>query len=159
MIRPFRDQANQLLPVDSPSRPLRTRMILGGSVWVSFATLQMRRSPPEVCVASISDLCFETDPCQARPVIGEGVLVGDKVCRMQKMGWSMATRIEPFRYLEKVLVQYRGKADVAHPIANVFESDAGAKAVTGSTIVLAEVCSAVEGSNKMTLPCEFPRII
>ena len=43
-----------------------------------------------------------------------------------------------------------------HPMAKVLQSAAGAKAVIGSKIVLAERCSDVEGSNKMMLPWAFP---
>lgn len=45
----------------------------------------------------------------------------------------------------------------SYPMANVLQSGAGASAVTGSNIVLAETCSDVEGSNKMTLPWALPR--
>src|SRR3954466_2213332 len=43
-----------------------------------------------------------------------------------------------------------------HPMAKVLQSAAGAKAVMGSKMVLAERCSDVEGSNKMMLPWAFP---
>jgi hypothetical protein len=45
---------------------------------------------------------------------------------------------------------HRGPA--TYPIANVRESEDGAKAVIGSNIVRAEICSDVEGSNRMTFP-------
>ena len=43
-----------------------------------------------------------------------------------------------------------------HPMAKVLQSAAGAKAVMGSKMVLAERCSDVEGSNRMMLPWAFP---
>lgn len=43
-----------------------------------------------------------------------------------------------------------------HPIANVRQSEAGARAVIGSKMVLAERCSDVEGSKRMMLPCALP---
>lgn len=43
-----------------------------------------------------------------------------------------------------------------NPIANVLQSVRGAKAVIGSKMVRLETCSEVEGSKRMTLPCEFP---
>jgi hypothetical protein len=46
--------------------------------------------------------------------------------------------------------------DITYPIAKVLQSAAGANAVIGSKIVLAEMCSEVEGSKRMTLPWAFP---
>lgn len=43
-----------------------------------------------------------------------------------------------------------------NPIAKVLQSAAGANAVIGSNIVLAERCSEVEGSKSIMLPCAFP---
>jgi hypothetical protein len=43
-----------------------------------------------------------------------------------------------------------------YPIANVLQSAAGANAVIGSKIVRAEMCSEVEGSNRITFPCALP---
>jgi hypothetical protein len=62
--------------------------------------------------------------------------------------------MEPFIYLENVLAKgLHEYLDLAtYPIANVRESEDGAKAVIGSNIVLAETCSDVEGSNRMTFP-------
>lgn len=73
-------------------------MILGGSVAGVFETLQTRKSPSEVCVASISVFCFEEDPCHASPVIGDGPLEVLRVCNMVN-GCSVAIRMEPLRYL------------------------------------------------------------
>lgn len=95
-IRPFFDQANQHRPGFTPSDLVRMRITLGGSVWGAFATLQTRRSPSAVCVASISDFCFDDDPCQDSAVIGEGALGDVSVCRMVNDGCSAAIRIEPF---------------------------------------------------------------
>lgn len=44
----------------------------------------------------------------------------------------------------------------AYPIAKVRQSVDGASAVMGSKIVRADKCSDVDGSNNITLPCEFP---
>jgi hypothetical protein len=55
-------------------------------------------------------------------------------------GCKVAIRIEPFMY----------------PMANVLQSAAGASAVIGSNIVLADMCSDVVGSKRITLPCELP---
>ena len=41
-------------------------------------------------------------------------------------------------------------------MAYVWQSEAGAKAVIGSNIVRADLCSEVDGSNRMTFPWEFP---
>lgn len=43
-----------------------------------------------------------------------------------------------------------------YPIAKVRQSAPGARAVIGSNIVLAEMCSTVEGSKSITFPCELP---
>jgi hypothetical protein len=60
---------------------------------------------------------------------------------MVKDGCRVAIRMEPLRY----------------PMANVLQSEAGANAVMGSKMVLADRCSEVEGSNRMMLPCAFPK--
>lgn len=44
------------------------------------------------------------------------------------------------------------KLSGTHPMANVLQSAAGASAVMGSKMVLAERCSDVEGSKSMMLP-------
>ena len=65
---------------------------------------------------------------------------------------------EPFENLIVVSV-CRRKNDTMniYPIAYVLQSAAGAKAVIGIwSIVLADICSEVEGSNKITFPCELP---
>jgi hypothetical protein len=46
--------------------------------------------------------------------------------------------------------------EITYPIAKVLQSAAGANAVMGSKIVLAEMCSDVDGSKRMTLPWAFP---
>lgn len=63
----------------------------------TFGTLHTRRSPSVVCAASISDFCFDEDPCQAKPAIGEGDLGVVRVCRMVNDGCSVAIKMEPFR--------------------------------------------------------------
>jgi hypothetical protein len=49
-----------------------------------------------VCAASISDFCFEDDPCHASLFSGEGARLVLKVCRIVKEGCSVAIKIEPF---------------------------------------------------------------
>lgn len=93
-----------------------------------------------VCAASISDFCFEDDPCHASLLSGDGARLVLKVCRIVNDGCSVAMSIDPFMY----------------PSANVLQSAAGASAVMGSNMVLADICSDVDGSNKMTFPCELP---
>lgn len=63
-----------------------------------------------------------------------------RVCKIVNEGCNVAIRIDPFMY----------------PKANVLQSAAGARAVMGSYIVRADMCSDVDGSNRMTLPWEFP---
>lgn len=95
-MRPFFDHANQHSPGVTLSDLLRIRITLGGSVCGAFATLQTRRSPSAVCVASISDFCLDDDPCHDKAVIGEGALGDVSVCRIVKDGCSAAIMIEPF---------------------------------------------------------------
>ena len=73
-------------------------MMFGDSpVCGAFGILQTLRSPSEVCVASISDFCFEDDPCQANPVTLEGPREVVKVCNMVKDGCNVAIKIDPFK--------------------------------------------------------------
>lgn len=98
--------------------------------------LQTLRSPSIVWVASISVFCLEEEPCQARPVILDGARFVVNVCNIVNEGCKVAISIDPLRY----------------PIANVRQSAEGAIEVIGSKIVLAEMCSEVDGSNKIMLP-------
>lgn len=84
----------------------------------------------------MSVFCFDDDPCHAKPVIFEGALLVFRVCKIVKDGCRVAISIDPFRY----------------PIANALQSAAGAMAVIGSKIVRADMCSDVDGSNRMMLP-------
>lgn len=61
--------------------------------------LHMRRSPSAVWAASMSDFCFEDEPCQASPFSGEGARVVLSVCKIVNEGCNAAIRIEPLRYL------------------------------------------------------------
>ena len=158
MILPFFDQANQQGPGSLCSFWLSTRITHGASLpcW-ALGTLHTRRSPSDVWAANISDFCFDEEPCQARPAIGEGFLGVVRVCRMVKDGCRVAMRIEPLRYLQVLALMPNSlDASYTHPMANVLQSDAGASAVIGSKMVLAERCSDVEGSNRMMLPCALP---
>jgi hypothetical protein len=89
----------------------------------------------------MSDFCFEEDPCQASLFSGDGARFVLKVCKIVNEGCKVAIKIDPFIY----------------PIANVLQSAAGARAVMGSYMVLAETCSAVDGSKRITLPWAFPK--
>lgn len=73
--------------------------MLGGSPWELFGILHMRRSPSAVCAASISDFCFDEEPCQESALMGEGARVVLSVCKIVNEGCSAAIRIEPLRYL------------------------------------------------------------
>ena len=76
---------------------------------------------------------------------------------MVKDGCRVAIRMEPLRYLGlSVVMPMRCHFFCTHPMANVLQSEAGANAVMGSKMVLADKCSEVEGSNRMMLPCAFP---
>jgi len=75
---------------------------------------------------------------------------------MVKLGSRDTIKIEPFKYLINHQ-QYADRQPVrTHPIAYVWQSPAGARAVIGSNIVRALSCSVLEGLNMITLPCEFP---
>lgn len=74
-------------------------MTFGGSPFWTFGILQTRKSPSAVCAASISDLDFEDELCQARPTIVEGAFGLISVCTMVNEGWRQAMRIDPFWYL------------------------------------------------------------
>lgn len=105
----------------------------------------------------MSDFCFVEDACQAKLTIGDGARAVVRVCRIVKLGSRETMRMEPLRYLH-----YRSepchlvKVAFTDPIAYVWQSDAGARAVIGSNIVLALSCSVLEGLKTMTLPCVFP---
>ena len=73
-IRPFLDHVIQLGPVANVSARFNTRITLGASLVGGLATLQTRKSPSEVCVASMSDFCFDDEACHARFAMGEGPL-------------------------------------------------------------------------------------
>lgn len=95
-MRPFLDQPNQHGPDSLFSDRLRIRITQGGSLLGALGTLQTRRSPSHVWVASISDFCFDDEPCQAKLMMGEGCFGVVRVCRMVKVGCSVTMRMEPF---------------------------------------------------------------
>lgn len=107
-----------------------------------LGTLHTLRSPSLFWIASISDFCFEDEACHVSIAIGAGDREVFSVCRMVNCGCNAAKRIEPFRY----------------PMAYVLQSEDGARAVMGSNIVLAETCSLVEGSKRITSPFSLPWI-
>jgi hypothetical protein len=158
-MRPFLDQANQQGPGSLCSDLLSILITQGASPpWGTLGTLHTLRSPSDVWAANISDFCFDDEPCHASPAIGEGARGVVSVWRMVNDGCSVAIRIEPFRYLDWVNQRSWHVSIVSetHPIAKVLQSAAGANAVMGSNMVLAEICSDVSGSNKMMLPCALP---
>lgn len=104
-IRPFLDQPNQHGPLSLFSDRLRIRITQGGSVCGALGTLHTRRSPSLVCVASISDFCFDDEPCQAKLMMGDGAFGVVKVCRMVNDGCRVTMRMEPFWKLEPPLAK------------------------------------------------------
>lgn len=96
-ILPFLDHPNQHGPPSRFSGRPRMRITQGASLLGGLGTLQTRRSPSADCVASMSDFCFEDEPCHARLMIGEGSLGVLSVCKMVNDGCSDAMRIEPLR--------------------------------------------------------------
>jgi hypothetical protein len=109
---------------------------VGGSPIGPLGTLQTRRSPSIVCDASMSDFCFDEEPCQANCMMGEGGRCVLSVCRIVKEGCNAAIKIEPFRYLYRLsaTVSHALEASlcVSYPIAKALQSADGAKAVMGS---------------------------
>src|SRR5947199_2617461 len=73
-MRPFFDHVIQLGPGTNVSDRFSTRMTFGASLVGGLATLQTLKSLSDVCVASISDFCFDDEACHARPAIGDGPL-------------------------------------------------------------------------------------
>lgn len=72
-------------------------MIFGASVCGTLGTLQTRKSPSDVCVASMSVFCLEEEPCHAKSVIREGDLVVFRVWSMVKDGCKVAIKMLPLR--------------------------------------------------------------
>ena len=96
MTLPFFAQESQLMPGSTLSPLLNIRIVLGVSAVGGFETLHTRRSPSEVCEASISDLCLDEDACHARFTIGDGARWVAMVCRIVKEGIKLAMRMDPF---------------------------------------------------------------
>ena len=91
-------------------------------------------------MASISDFCFDEEACQESAAIGEGPRDVLRVCKMVNAGFRAASSIDPLLY----------------PMAYVLQSEAGARAVMGSKIVRAEICSELDGSKRMISPLVVP---
>lgn len=70
------------------------------------------------------------------------------------LGCKAAIKSEPFENLENISNWLKTwKRNYRYPMAYVLQSAAGAKAVIGIwSIVLAEMCSEVVGSKRMTFP-------
>ena len=96
MILPFLDHAIQFIPGSTVSPRSRLRIAFGMSAPAGLAILQTLRSPLAICTASMSDLCFEEDACQASPIIGDGVTDVERVCSIVNDGSKEAISIEPF---------------------------------------------------------------
>lgn len=99
IILPFFDHASQFRPGSTLSLRFKIRIGFGDSAVGGFETLHTRRSPSEVCVASMSDFCLVDDACHARLTMGEGARGVVKVCKMVKVGCSATIKMEPFKYL------------------------------------------------------------
>jgi hypothetical protein len=74
-------------------------MTVGGPAFASLGILQTRKSPSNVCEASISDLDLDEEPCHDKQLIGEGALCVFSVCRMLNVGTTFAINTVPFKYL------------------------------------------------------------
>lgn len=98
-IFPFLDQAIHCGPEAAASDRFKTRMVRGGSFSAGFETLQTFKSPFNACVANMSDFCFDDDACHDKLIKGDGLREIVSVCRMLKVGWSVASRTVPFWYL------------------------------------------------------------
>ena len=85
-ILPFFDHAHQCSPGSTLSLLFKMRRVLGVSVFGGFETLQTRRSPSTVCVASMSDLCFVEDACHTKFATAEGARAAVRVCRIVNDG-------------------------------------------------------------------------
>ena len=96
-IRPFFDHAAQFSPGSTLSLCFNTRIIVGDADFAGLAMLHTRRSPSNVCVASISDFCFAEEACHARLTIGDGALEVVNVCNMVKVGCKDTIKIDPLR--------------------------------------------------------------
>ena len=96
---PFFDHAHQCSPGSTLSLLFRMRRVFGASLFGGFETLQTRKSPSTVCVASMSDLCFVDEACHTKFATAEGARAVVRVCRMVKEGWSPTIKIDPFWYL------------------------------------------------------------
>ena len=103
-MRPFFDQDNQLFPGSTFSDLFSTLTTFGVSLLGCFAMLQTLRSPSSICVASMSDFCFEDDPCHANVTTGDGGRVVVRVCSMVKVGCRVTMRIDPLLYLNPTSV-------------------------------------------------------
>lgn len=108
----------------------------------------------------MSDFCRDEEACQFKVTIGEGPLEVVKLCKMVNLGCSVAISREPFWYLNKCQPFVSTHEVLIHntnPIAKVRQSADGANAVTAIwSIVLAEICSEVVGSNSIIFPCVLP---
>lgn len=99
--------------------------------------------------------------------MGDGALAVLRLCKMVNLGWRVAMRSDPFWYLH-----VRGQGlmhgglgyhnmyvygEMTYPMAKVLQSAAGASDVIAIwSIVLAEMCSEVVGSKRITFPCVLP---
>ena len=81
-------------------------MVVGVADFAGFAILHTLRSPSNVCVTSISDLCLADDACHARLTIGDGALAVVNVCRIMNVdvGCRDTINIDPFEYLTHISI-------------------------------------------------------
>lgn len=94
-------------------------IVFGVSRLAGLETLQTRRSPSAVWVASISDFCFEDDECHANVTIGDGAREVVKVCKGVKEGCRVAINIDPLRYLYYINTDFKLAKTSQYPIAYV----------------------------------------
>jgi hypothetical protein len=105
----------------------------------------------------MSDFWRDDEACHANVTIGDGPLEVLRLCRMVNLGCNAAIKSDPLANLNSVSHRLPPENHSTYPMAYVLQSAAGANAVIGIwSIVLAEICSEVDGSNKITFPCALP---
>lgn len=162
---PFLDQDIHFSAEESTGYGLfKSLIVLGSSLMGGFATLNTFNSPLADCTASISDFCFGEEACHAKPAIRDGSWETVKVCMMVNVGRSVAIKMDPLRYLIELsvysnihgLTRYIHQWLHTHPMAYVWQSAEGAKAVIESFMVQMDIWSDVDGSKRITSPLIFP---
>ena len=110
----------------------------------------------------MSDFCREDEACHASVTMGEGPREVVRLWRMVNLGCNVAIKSEPFWYLWQDRVSFctfvkMSQKPCTYPMAKVLQSAAGAMAVIAIwSMVLADMCSDVVGSKRITLPWVLP---